>query len=352
MSRSAHALTAVALVVLTLITYSPIWTAAFVYEDQSSIIDTTIWTHAPIAPLRARALTRASYKLDNWIGKGQPWAFHADNLALHLVNGALVGVIAANLLVPPAGWVAATMFLLHPLNSEAVAYGAGRTEVLSTCFALLTLLLLIKGKVWWAPVTFVLALSAKESAIALAPLLLWYALLYREGVLVKAQSLRLWSRSFVPLVLAGLGAGWIAQTVILKEYLVQADMPLWRYFLVQATAFWRYVWMVPTLYGQSAEHPFDVLPFWLQGLAGLALVWFLCMIPLVWLANDLMKPSKRRMGIVFALGWIAFALLPRFVMRIPEILNEHQVYLWSVGWCLLIAAVWTSRKEWTDAAPA
>ncbi len=66
---------------------------------------------------------------------------HFDNLALHLVNICLVfmlvSVVARERL---AGFIAALLFTVHPLQAEAVAWGMGRKDLLMTMFSLLSMI--------------------------------------------------------------------------------------------------------------------------------------------------------------------------------------------------------------------
>lgn len=88
-----------------------------------------------------RPLRYFSYAVD-WVrGDGSPRAFHQTNVLLHGLGG--VAVYALLLLVLPdrrlAAW-AALLWLLHPLQTGAVAYISGRKDLLCTFFYLVALL--------------------------------------------------------------------------------------------------------------------------------------------------------------------------------------------------------------------
>jgi hypothetical protein len=63
----------------------------------------------------------------------------------------------------------------------------------------------------------------------------------------------------------------------------------------------------------------------------------------------LMDDFGRRGAVVaFGVAWAWVALAPRLVMRIPEHLNEHQLYFPVIGLCLAAAAgaqATTSQEE-------
>jgi protein O-mannosyl-transferase len=86
-------------------------------------------------------LTFLSYQIDHIIGGLHPFVYHLTNLVLHIVNALLVTWFLY--LVLQREWLAlflGAIFLLHPLNTEAVAWASARKDVLSTCFFLGSLL--------------------------------------------------------------------------------------------------------------------------------------------------------------------------------------------------------------------
>src|SRR5262249_10246556 len=69
-------------------------------------------------------------------------------------------------------WVAALIFAVHPLHTEAVASVSGRSEVLAMGLVLAAWLLHLADRSVLTLVSFILALLAKESALAFVPLLI------------------------------------------------------------------------------------------------------------------------------------------------------------------------------------
>jgi protein O-mannosyl-transferase len=86
-------------------------------------------------------LTMLSHMLDCQLFGLKPWGHHLTSVLLHAVNTVLVFVLLQRL--TGALWrsvLVAAVFGLHPLHVESVAWVAERKDVLSTCFALLSLL--------------------------------------------------------------------------------------------------------------------------------------------------------------------------------------------------------------------
>ncbi len=75
----------------------------------------------------------------------EPYSYHLVNLLLHLLNAGLVFLLLRHLLArldpadgrnPLLAGFGAALFLLHPLQTESVAYVASRSEVLCGTFLL------------------------------------------------------------------------------------------------------------------------------------------------------------------------------------------------------------------------
>lgn len=117
------------------------------------------WTGPTGRPV---ALITFYLNAQNW--PTDPWTFKVTNLALHLVNGALVLLVTRMLLrgvgrsANAAAWVAlgvAAAWLVHPLHVSTVMYVSQRMTELATLFILLGLTGYVWGRAlartrpWW-----------------------------------------------------------------------------------------------------------------------------------------------------------------------------------------------------------
>ena len=87
-----------------------------------------------------RPVTVLSFRLNYLAGGLRPWGYHLVNVLLHCLACGLFGQLAGRLLGPadPAAWLAALLFAVHPVHTEAVAGVVGRADVGAAVFFLLS----------------------------------------------------------------------------------------------------------------------------------------------------------------------------------------------------------------------
>ncbi len=141
-------------------------------------------------------VTWLSLMLDSQLFGVKPWGYHLTNLLLHIANvlilfsvlKAMTGEVWRSIFV-------ATVFALHPLNVESVAWIAERKNVLSTMLWLLTMISYVqyvrKNSNGWYVVTlvfFVTGLMSKPMVVTLP----FTLLLLDYWPLERLKSLRDW----------------------------------------------------------------------------------------------------------------------------------------------------------------
>jgi len=121
-----------------------------------------------------RPLVMLSFAGDRALWGAWPTGFHATNVLLHVgVAGLLASLCAAVGLGAGASTAAALVFLTHPVQTEAVTYVSGRTDVLCALFVLLALLAWRRARhaldawAFGSAIAFVAALLCKEAAVLL-----------------------------------------------------------------------------------------------------------------------------------------------------------------------------------------
>ena len=92
-----------------------------------------------------RPLVTVSFALDYFVWKLNPFGFHLTNTFLHLIAGILVFLFfmqfGGNRYLSA---MASSVFLIHPVQVEAVTWISGRGNMLYSIFALLSMICFLK----------------------------------------------------------------------------------------------------------------------------------------------------------------------------------------------------------------
>lgn len=321
----------IVLIVATLAAYAPVRRAGFVYEDPVYL---SFATRALTLPeiVQPRGLTMLSFRLNGlWDGL-EPHSYHAVNVGLHLLVGLAFFGFARTLLPVPYALVAAGLALLHPIQTEAVAYVAGRAELIAALGAILALWA-VAGPLTWtaAGLAFlgtVLAIGGKEMGLMALLLIACYAVVIRRVPLLAWRTVG-WA-SLVALSLAALALPILQIRVIgAIEYLQMTEASPFRYACTQAFALW--VWLSNIVWPSrlTVDYDFDFLTRTVGVISAAGLV--ACVVA-AWCLRH------RAPVVAFGVLWIVIALLPRFVVPISEQLNLHQTYTAFLGAWLALAA--------------
>jgi len=322
----------------------------FVYDDRdtvvanASLVDLSnvrfLFLYSPFRPL-----VNLSYAIDRALWGYRPLGFHLTSVLLHAAAAVLLLLLMQRALedagpaprgAGPAALLAAALFAVHPLQSEAVAYVSGRSEVLCAVWFLAAMVLArdamasgsaLRGAA--ACVCGALAIASKEVGLVLPVMVVVYDWLLRPGD-DDSRWRRLW-RIFVPgFVVASAVAGY---RLLALPHLTGGSTPLLT-GMTQAIVVWRYVGLLLWPGGQSIMHGVHRAtsladPLAIAAVAALAGVCLLAW----WL--------RRRIPVVaFGLLWFLIALSPSSsIVALAEGMAEHRVYLASAGIFIAIAGM-------------
>ncbi|MFH1574226.1 MAG: tetratricopeptide repeat protein [Acidobacteriota bacterium] len=307
-----------------------------------------------------RSVTILSFAVERPLHGTGPAGFHAVNVILHSAVSALACLLAASIL--GSGWAAifvGAAFAAHPIHTEAVSGVVGRTELLSSFFAMLALWMWLRrsgrsggtGLQLPAYLLFFLGLGSKENVVILPLLvLLWESA--RRGPRTAGKSL-LRSPHFlaflVPVllflglrtaVLGGISSAWNPDPPFVENPLAHEPAPA-RVLLAlsnQGRAVLLHLFPHPLI----ADYSYRTLPgipalIPLLGMAALAAagigLWFV--------------RSERMRAAALGISWYAVAMLPasNIVFPIGTVFAERLYYLPSFGLLLAIGAVLLWAQE-------
>ncbi len=336
--------------------YHASFRGVFLFDDVPWIVENAaldvLWPPTVAMGETFRPLPFWTFALNRAWSGAETWSYHAVNLALHVAAAlALFGVLRRALRLPRAGLDArsadavalasALLWVVHPLNSQAVIYLIQRAELMAGLAVLGVLLCFLhavdgtslRPRAWLAASVACLyaGLGCKEVAAA-APLVVYVA----DAVLVcgawrapLARRAALYAAYAAPFVLAP--AWWLLtnpERFVLVRPGGSAPAPL-AYLLSQGPALATYVrlvlWPSPLVFDRAwraADHADVLLPAWLA--VGGAL---LATLVLLRRARPLALPAA------------AFFLLlapTSSVFPIADALVEHRTYVASAACIVLV----------------
>ncbi|MFC1527104.1 tetratricopeptide repeat protein [Candidatus Latescibacterota bacterium] len=268
-----------------------------------------------------RPLLMVTYALNYAVSGYEPWSYHLVNVVVHAVCTYAVYQIARALGLELAlAGLAALLFGLHPIHSEAVDYVSSRSELLAAGFVLAALWLHLRhAQARWAPaatgVLFAAGLGCKSVAIVLPALLAAHDLLCRPR--------RLRGRATLYGVLGLVSAAYLTVAGHLLARATVGDPvrgygeQLWSQ--TKALVFYARLMFVPQ--GLSVDHQFLISdrlwdPF--AATAALAVASVVVLVSRQW---------RRRPVVAFLGLWTAVALAPSSLVPLNVLVNEHRLYL-------------------------
>lgn len=300
-----------------------------------------------------RPLLQLSFGMNYQFSK-EPFAFHVTNVVFHLFNSFLVFIVMRRLLdqteprLPGArtnllSALGAAVFLLHPIQTESVAYIAGRSECLSALFFFAAFALFLyrpQAEAGWRTAIGVLALFAaalasKEQTLVLPALLLLTDYYWNPGF--SWSGIRRNWRIYVPLALAALaGLGFVARVLAHSRSagFSAAGLTWYQYLFTESRAFFVYLRLLAFPAGQNVDWDFPVSRnIWDRGaIFSMAAILLLTGTALYF----------RRRYPMASYGFLVYLLLlspTSSIVPIRDPVAERRMYLPMIGMLLVAAAV-------------
>jgi protein O-mannosyl-transferase len=274
-----------------------------------------------------RPVVELSYFIDNWLWGMAPGVMHMENILVHCANTLLVYLLARRISsdneTPLIPLVAALLFALHPVNVEAVAWIAGRTDPLLALFILSASYFWLKWleKPRWqvmsaAMLTFTVALLTKESALAFGAVAVLLALTW-PGEATGRQRLKALSFMIVPVLLLLIlvllfRGGKSGLHIFLSTADLKVAQSTWEALVAFGFYFKKLIFPFPLNFAVNTLHP-------LYGLLGVAIF------PVLWLVF-----RRYRLPGIFFISAVLF-ILPAILVAVKHVawtpFAERYLYL-------------------------
>ncbi len=368
---------------------------SFVWDDRLTIIDNDLITHVKYIPkLFAtdlyhshaekfsaghsnyyRPVQALTFLIDYHIWKLNPFGFHLTNLLLHFANSLLVFMTVFFICRSRITSLFTSMlFLVHPVQTGAVDYLTGRSDILACLFLLSSFLsylghcsiisdeklaggggkpdsmfnLIAKRKGFFYPVSvfaFILALLSKEAVIIYPLILVFYDITYGRRVYMDQDMNR------PPARLKRYSAYLLADAVYIALRLSVLNFtPEKRVFCGVEGVYTRLLTMCRTIMEYIAlliypvnlhmerEVPLAASvfePYTALSIAGFALLMFLTA-----------ASYRRSRAIFFGSAWFMVFLIPfSNIVPISAQMAEHWLYIPSIGFFLMMSVMFLKLQS-------
>jgi hypothetical protein len=146
-------LPALVLVIVTLAAYQPLWHAGFIWDHDDHLTASPAMT-APhglrmiwssLAVSRYYPLTLTGFWFQRRLWGLSPRPYHLVSVALHAGNGVLLYIVLRRLRIR-AAWLAAMLWVLHPVNVESAAWITELKNAQSGVFFFLAVLCFLRSE--------------------------------------------------------------------------------------------------------------------------------------------------------------------------------------------------------------
>jgi tetratricopeptide (TPR) repeat protein len=345
------------LVVVALLVYGNTLWNGFTLDDHGYILHNPAVTHFSVRglfePNRAnnvlRPVTFATLALNWAVGDDHPFGYHLLNVLLHGAVASLLYLVLGKLLEPvrngtTVAWVAALLFVVHPIHTEAVASIVGRSELLAAGFLLAAWLLHLGDRLIPSLLCTVLALMSKESAVVFLPLAV--AGDYARGKL-KPLARYAW---IAVVVLLYLGVFWTLKGGRLGEVSIAfldnplASLPaIWRILNALRIA-WKYVGLLVYPATLSSDYSYNAILLYANWQHNASALVGALLIVGFWIY--LTRTGRREWFLAGAIYFSAFAATSNLLIPSGTIMGERLAYLPSAGFCLAIALLWARLEHY------
>jgi tetratricopeptide (TPR) repeat protein len=290
-----------------------------------------------------RPLLLISFAIDFQLWGLNPISYHLVNTILHIIS-AFLGFFLLYKLTNKRfllSFLPALFFLIHPLQTEAVTYVAGRADPLATVFILIALIFYISFRelknykyIYLSLGSFVLALMVKEQVILLPILVLLIELsFYFKKHKLKSSILKLipyFSLSFIYFILRITVLNF-NELLSGSNYSSLYDSSLWVRLYTFFFVIWKYFSLLFVPHNLHMAPEIDAVSS-LTYSSGFSLITLLLL--LAYIAYKIYDKNKY---FAFGLLWFFIILAPRTnIISINRPMYEHWLYLPILGFYLAL----------------
>jgi len=339
-----------AAVIVSFWAYAPALHGPFLFDDTALPFALPGFTERLTIWLRGvRPSLMFTYWVNAVISHDDPYSYHVVNVIFHWISSGLVFLIVRRLMewaatdVPRrnllAGFAAA-VFLLHPVQTEAVAYLAGRSDGLSVMLAFAAFAVFVyrrRAAASWTVAAavlglFALGILAKQDVIALPALLLLTD--YWWNPRFSFQGIRSNWKLYLPLFLGAVTVVATSWKIIMTAETAGfglKDFTWYQYFFTQCRALFVYLGMFLLPANLTADWDFAISRNILDHGALAGFMVLLAMAGAAW--HDRRRFPLASFGFF---AWLVLMAPTSSILPIKDAIAERRLYFGMLGLLLIL----------------
>ncbi len=304
-----------------------------------------------------RPVATLSFAIDYFLWGLNPVGYHIPNFLFHTLNAILLYFLVRLILTTKmTAFFASLLFITHPVQTEAVTWISGRSNVLFLFFFLLAFYFYLKfvgfeikcleqtsnSRLYYyfgAIVFFILSLLSKETAIIFPVILILYDNFLipkkeRKEVLKQGQYyLPFWGVSGLYILLRFTVLGRISQMGFWGGGLYPTILTMCRAFVY-------YIKLILLPLKLSIDYPFSISTSFFE------LPVIISIVGLMFILLLGIKVNKYSREISFGIFWFFIGLMPvSNLVPLRALVAERFLYLPSIGFCIVVSVLLTKLYE-------
>jgi len=352
----------------------------FIFDDHMYIIDNPMIRNLGnfLDLSGTRYVSYLSFALNYAVGGYSTTGYHIVNIVIHIVNALLLYHIVAVTLETPrfrdarhtaqaAPFIASLLFIVHPVNTQAVSYITQRFASLAALFYLLSLFLYIKARLAedrgrtalyiCAIAAALIAQKTKETAFTLPVVTALYEFAFLDDGKTTAKRLLLLAPMLLTLAIIPLdlfaggsaaGAGNVGRMIQNSQIEELRGLSRHNYLLTQFRVVTTYLRLLALPVSQKILYDYETsISIFDEGV--LPSLLFLCLFLLSALylfIRSLASGRARGMLVSFGVFWFFITIsITSSVIPIKHVIFEHRLYLPGMGLMVSFAVLVCSAAE-------
>jgi tetratricopeptide (TPR) repeat protein len=317
-----------------------------------------------------RPITYLTFSINYLLGGNNPVGYRACNIGIHIFNATIVYLLLeiilkksskgplfdrfSTRLIPTA---TALLFLIHPLQTEAVIYITQRFTSLAASFYLLTAFLYLHSITrdehrrvpvpYWASVVTLLAGMLTKEVVFTAPFVLLTMEIIVLGnswkVFLKRLLPHLFCLPIIPSLVMITSAAQNSSSISLKSSINIINFynyPIEHYAITQLCAISTYIRLFLLPFGQNADHDYPLYTSLLQDKVILSLVIITVIVVSSFLIYQRKPKDLHRSLLLFGVAFFFISIsVTSSIVPMAELMVERRAYLPSFGAFLSIVCI-------------